>query len=158
MSIQAISSHQHGINWAPKICINTKILHTETVPQRCSVKKVFLKILQNSQKTPVSKSLFIKLHARPATSLKKRLSQVFCCEFYDIINNTFFLQNTSGGYFCSYWKRNFWPPPLPMLWKRMHLDTSLLVNLLFQNWASHIPNYCKRVLLSLRQFLPTEST
>ena len=43
----------------------------EAVSQRCSIKKVFLKILQNSQETL----------ATPATSLKKEtLAQVFSCE------------------------------------------------------------------------------
>ena len=31
---------------------------TEAVARRCSVKKVFLEILQNSQETPVPESLF----------------------------------------------------------------------------------------------------
>ena len=30
------------------------------------------------------------------------MAQVFPCEFGEISKNTFFLQNTSGGYFCNF--------------------------------------------------------
>ena len=43
-----------------------KNFHTEAVAQRCSVKKVFLEISQNSQETPCQS-------LTPATLLKKRL-------------------------------------------------------------------------------------
>ena len=36
----------------------TTLIDSEAVVRRCSVKKVFLKISQNSQETPVPKSLF----------------------------------------------------------------------------------------------------
>ena len=46
----------------------------KAVAQRSSVKKVFLEISQNSQEiTCVRVSFLIKLQARPATLLKKRL-------------------------------------------------------------------------------------
>ena len=45
-----------------------KELKAETVARKCSVKKVFLEILQNSQKTPAPESLFYNLKA--ATLLK----------------------------------------------------------------------------------------
>ena len=46
----------------------------EAVVRRCSVKKVFLEISQNSQEnTCVRVSFLIKLQAAPATLLKKRL-------------------------------------------------------------------------------------
>ena len=46
----------------------------EVVIRRCSVKKVSLEILQNSQKNAVPESLFYKVAGlRPATLLKKRL-------------------------------------------------------------------------------------
>ena len=54
------------------------IQDTEAVVQRCSVKTVILKILQNSQEnTCVRVSLLIKLH-------------VFSYEFCEIFKNTFF--------------------------------------------------------------------
>ena len=62
-------------------------------PKRCSVKKVFLEILQNSKEnTGTRVSLLIKLQA-PASacnSIKKEaLAQVFSCEFCEIFKNTF---------------------------------------------------------------------
>ena len=56
--------------------------NTEAVAQRCSVKKVFLEILQDSQENTCV-SLFNKI--------KKRfwLVQVFSCEFWEISKNTF---------------------------------------------------------------------
>ena len=51
--------------------------HSEAVVQRCSVKKVFLEISQNSRENTCARvSFLIKLQAlglRPATLLKKRL-------------------------------------------------------------------------------------
>ena len=63
-------------------------IDAEAVSQRYSVKMVFLEISQNSQEISCN---FIK---------KEALAQVFPCEFCEICNNTFFLQNTSGGCFC----------------------------------------------------------
>ena len=48
---------------------------------RCSVKKVFLKILQNSQENTGDTCNFIK---------KETLAQVFSCEFCEIFKNTLF--------------------------------------------------------------------
>ena len=73
-------------------------LLTEAVAQRCSVKTVFLKISQNSQEnTCAGVFLLIKLQV----SGSETLAQLFSCEFREISKNTFFLQNTSGGCFCS---------------------------------------------------------
>ena len=47
-------------------------LVTEAVVRRCSIKKVFLEIPQNSQENTCARdSLLIKLQAWPATLLKK---------------------------------------------------------------------------------------
>ena len=52
----------------------TNTLLTEAVVRRCSVKKVFLEMSQNSQKNTCARvSFLIKLQAPPATLLKKRL-------------------------------------------------------------------------------------
>ena len=57
--------------------------YTEAVVQRCSVKKVFLEISQNSQKSTCARvSFLIKLLAT--------LAQVFSCEFWEISKITFF--------------------------------------------------------------------
>ena len=60
-------------------------LMNEAVVQRFSVKKVFLKILQNFRPTACN---FIK---------KETLAQGIFCEFFEIFKNTL---NTSGGCFC----------------------------------------------------------
>ena len=53
----------------------------KAVAQRCSVKKVFLEISQNSQgNTSARVSFLITLH---------NLAQVFSCEFCETSNNTF---------------------------------------------------------------------
>ena len=50
------------------------VLSSEAVARRCSVKKVFLEISQNSEENTCARvSFLIKLQARPATLLKKRL-------------------------------------------------------------------------------------
>ena len=47
----------------------------------CSVKKVFLKILQNSQENTCARASFL---------IKLQASDLFSCEFYKIFQNTFF--------------------------------------------------------------------
>ena len=73
----------------------------EAVVQRCSVKKVFLEIPQNSQENSCARvSFLINLQARPATLLKKRLwHRRFSVNFLEFLR-TPFLWNTSGGCFC----------------------------------------------------------
>ena len=64
---------------------------TEAVVRRCSIKKVFLEISQNSQENIcVRESLNKVSHLRPATLFKKTLAQVFSCEFCEIYKSTFF--------------------------------------------------------------------
>ena len=63
---------------------------TEAVAQRCSVKKLFIEISQNSyQNTCVRVSFFVKLQASICNFIKKEtLAQVFPCEFCKIFKNT----------------------------------------------------------------------
>ena len=70
---------------------STKTDLEEAVVQRCSVKKVFFEISQNSQENTCASLFLIKLQAMgPATLLKKEtLAQVFSCEFCEISKNTF---------------------------------------------------------------------
>ena len=68
----------------------------EAVVQRCSVKKVFLKISQNSQKNTCAKvSFLIKLrNLRPATLLKKRLwHRCFPVNFVKFPRTPFFTEH-----------------------------------------------------------------
>ena len=61
------------------------VVCAEAVVQRCSVKKVFLEILQNSQENTCARaSLLIKLIK------KETLAQVFSREFCEIFKNVFF--------------------------------------------------------------------
>ena len=63
----------------------------EAVAQRCSVKKVFLEISQNSQETTCARvSFLIKLQAETCNFIKnKTLAQVLFCEIWEISKNTF---------------------------------------------------------------------
>ena len=64
---------------------------TEAVAQRCSVKKMFLEISQNSQENTCARvSFLINLQASDCNFIKKEtLAQVFSCEFCEISKNTF---------------------------------------------------------------------
>ena len=57
----------------------------EAVVQRCSVKKVFLEISQNSHENTCTRVSFFK---------KIILAQVFSCKFYEISKNTFFYRTS----------------------------------------------------------------
>ena len=64
---------------------------TEVVVWRCSVKKVFLEISQNSQENICARiSFLIKLQSSGLQLYKKRGSDtVFSCKFCEISKNTF---------------------------------------------------------------------
>ena len=63
---------------------------SEAASRRCSVKKVFLEILQNSQENTYARvSFLIKLQ-----TWKKALAQVFSCEFCQISKNTFYYKTS----------------------------------------------------------------
>ena len=69
----------------------TEPVLSEAVARRCSVKKVFLKIPQNSQENTCARvSYLIKLQASSCNFIKKEtLAQVFSCQFCEISRNTF---------------------------------------------------------------------
>ena len=60
----------------------------------CSMKKVLLEILQNSQESTCARASFlIKFQTSDLQlNLKKTLAQVFYCEFYEISKSTFFME------------------------------------------------------------------
>ena len=63
---------------------------TEAVVQSCSVKKVFLEILHNSQENTCARvSFLIKLPQACNLIKKESLSTLFFCEFCEISKNTF---------------------------------------------------------------------
>ena len=63
----------------------------EAVDERCSVKKVFLEISQNSQENTCARVPFlINLQPEACNFIKKEtLAQVFSCEFCEVSKNTF---------------------------------------------------------------------
>ena len=64
----------------------------EAVVQRCSVKKMFLEVSQNSQENTCARvSFLIKLQTEACNFIKKEtLTQVFSYEFCEISKNIFF--------------------------------------------------------------------
>ena len=64
---------------------------TEAVSWRCFVKKVFLKLSQNSPENTCARVSFsIKLQIEACNFIKKEtLAQMLFCEFSEISNNTF---------------------------------------------------------------------
>ena len=79
---------------------NYIFLTSRSRQQRCSVKKVFLEISQNSQEnTCVRVSFLIKCRPKACNFIKKdTLAQVFSFRFCEISKNTFFYRTP--------WKRN----------------------------------------------------
>ena len=75
--------------------------NSEAVVRRCSIKKVFLDISQNSQEITCARDSFlIKLQVWPVTLSKKSLwHRCFPVNFAKFLR-TSFLQNSSGGCFC----------------------------------------------------------
>ena len=71
--------------------MNTGIISTEAVARRCSVREVFLEILENSQeKTCARVPFLIKLQAQACNFIRKEtLAQAFSCEFSEISKNTY---------------------------------------------------------------------
>ena len=66
--------------------------------QRCSIKKLFLKILQNSQEnTCVGVLLFNKV-ARINSIIKETLTQVISCEICEVFKNSFFIEHLQWWY------------------------------------------------------------
>ena len=87
--------YKHDIQ-QKRLRVYTKATHccrcnTEVVTRRCSVKKMFLEISQNSQENIFARvSFLIKLKASADNFIKKgTLAQVLSCEFCEISKNTF---------------------------------------------------------------------
>ena len=76
-----------------KMALSFAMIDKEAVVLRCSVKKVLLEILQNSQEnTRARDSFLIKLQLNFIE--KESLAQVFSCEFCEISKNTFFYRTS----------------------------------------------------------------
>ena len=73
--------------------INYNYLHPN-VRKSCSVKKVLLKILQNSQKNTCTRASFlIKLQTAGNFIKKEALAQVFFFQFCEMFMNIFFIEH-----------------------------------------------------------------
>ena len=85
----------HGSRWVQMAPLIRKILSYRSCHRRCSVKKVFLEIFQNShESTSARVSFLIKLQAEACSFIKKEiLAQVFS---FAKFSRTPFLLNTSG--------------------------------------------------------------
>ena len=78
-------------------CVETR---TEAVAQKCSFKKVFLEIWQNSQENTCARASFLmKLLVKANNFIKKEtdtnvmLTQMFSCEFCEIFKNIFLTEH-----------------------------------------------------------------
>ena len=79
-------------------------MSSQAVVRRCSLKKLFLEISQNSQENTCARvSFLIKLHGLACNLFikKETLAQVLSVNFVKFLR-TPFLQNTSGGCSVSY--------------------------------------------------------
>ena len=122
---------------SPKVALKS----AEAVSRRCSVKKVFLEILQNSQENTCGKDSFlIKLQTSPCNFIKKEtLAQVlFSCEFCEISKSTFFIEHllTTASDFYIFHRPP--PPPLPSPPKKMTLEENHILKEMFISELSDI--------------------
>ena len=81
----------------------TKELPNVKKQPRCSIKKVFFKVSQNSQENTCARVSFSSsCSPKPCNNFKKEdLTQVFSCEFWEISKNTFLtehLRTTASEY------------------------------------------------------------
>ena len=71
---------------------NTEAVHSEAVVRRYSVKKLFLKISQNSQENTCAKSLFFNKVQACNFIKKETLVQMFSFKCCQTSKNTFFIE------------------------------------------------------------------
>ena len=85
----------------PKMIVHKISSGPEAVTRKCSIKKVFLETLQNSQENTCARvSFLIKLQALACNDNKKE-TLVFSCEFCKMFKNTFLtehLRETAFGF------------------------------------------------------------
>ena len=75
--------------------LNAKKISSEAVARRCSVKKVFLEISQDSQESTCAR----------VSHLTETLAQVFSCKFCKISKNTFFFRTCLAAASVSFLKK-----------------------------------------------------
>ena len=125
-----------------------KFSWTEAVAQRCTIKKVFLEILQNSnENTCASVSFLIKLQAsgRSLFIKKEALAQVFSCEIWEIFKNTFSYRTPLVA--ASKWRTILFSVLILLEKKDLKvIQNSLVFVIVFQS--------CARFLKLITQFRP----
>ena len=77
----------------------------EAATKRCSVKKMFLEILQNSQENSCARVSFLKkIQTETCNFIKKKtLAQVFSCEFCEILRTPFCIEHLGWPRLTLYW-------------------------------------------------------
>ena len=100
--------------------------YSEAVVRRCSVKKVYLVISQNSQENTCARVSFLN------NFIKKETAKVFSCEFCEISKNNFFtehLRTTDFVYYCSSLFFQVFSDPSGKLLLRFHLSVATKLSL-----------------------------
>ena len=77
-----IVKHLHLLSALRDFFFLHRVMFSEAVARRCSVKKVLLKFLRNSQEKNCTRASFLlKLQAEASNLIKKTGKGVFLCEF-----------------------------------------------------------------------------
>ena len=108
------SSHRQTVTLKTWICVMRREIRTEEVVMRYSVKKVFVKISQNSQENTCVKVSFLTYQSfffnkvtspRLATLFKKRIwHRCFPVNFAKFLRTPSFMERLSGGCFWNFYK------------------------------------------------------
>ena len=108
------SSHRQTVTLKTWICVMRREIRTEEVVMRYSVKKVFVKISQNSQENTCVKVSFLTCQSfffnkvaspRLATLFKKRIwHRCFPVNFAKFLRTPSFMERLSSGCFWNFYK------------------------------------------------------
>ena len=89
------TSYRRNLETPVNYLLNNSLLAVESFVRKCSVKKVFLKMLCNLQENECSSLFFKQVSASTYNFIKKKrpLIQAFSCEFFEIFKKTFFRED-----------------------------------------------------------------
>ena len=106
-------------------CSKSIEIYAEAVVRRCSLKKMFLEISQNSQENTCARVSFLNNLPQACNLFKKEsLVQVFTCEFYEISKNTF----------------SYGTPPVVALYMGISTQNCLKILKKWMNFHRHFQN------------------
>ena len=89
--IKIDSTWRHEIKeQAPRLTLLYRSRTIRSNHRRCCLRKLFLRILQYPQETPVLESIFKKSADLQTCNFMKKRSQQFSCEYRKIFNTTYF--------------------------------------------------------------------